>query len=274
VDEHSLDFLLEPPPDALTLRNPLAEDQRVLRPSLIPGLIAAAERNFNRGSSSVAIFEIGRVFRVAAPEESTCLSILLSGERQSRSWNQETGAFDLFDLKGMLKAALRKEFTLTRAQPTKFAPLVCNVIDAKGRLAGKVGQVRPGLAKEIGARGPVFVAEMTLRPDEIAKGFKYKPLDRFPAVTRDVAFLADRELNYQAVLDAFVSANEPLLADVRLFDLFTDPSGENVPADKKSMACSLTYRASDRTLTQEEANAAHGRLKSQLVQRFGVTLRE
>ena len=92
-----------------------------------------------------------------------------------------------------------------------------------------------------------------------------KPLDRFPAVTRDVAFLADRELKYQAVLDAFASADERLLVDIQLFDLFMDSSGEKVPADKKSMACSLTYRASDRTLTQEEANTAHGRLKSQLV---------
>jgi phenylalanyl-tRNA synthetase beta chain len=274
VDEHSLDFLIEPRPDALTLRNPLVEDQRILRPSLIPGLVRAAERNFNRGLSSVAIFEIGRIFRVRGSEESMCLSILLSGERQSKSWNQDAATFDLFDLKGMLKTALRKEFALIRVQPTIFAPLVCSVIDAEGRLVGKLGQVRPGLAKEIGARGPVFVAELTLQAGEPAKGFRYKPLDRFPSVTRDVAFLADRELKYQAVLDAFASAAESLLADIRLFDLFIDPSGEKVPLHKKSMACSLTYRASDRTLTQEEANAAHGRLKSQLVERLGVTLRE
>ena len=139
---------------------------------------------------------------------------------------------------------------------------------------GKVGQLRPGLAKEIGARDPVLVAELTLQPGEALKRFQYKPLDRFPATTRDIAFLADRELKYQAVLEAFASANEPLLVDIRLFDLFVDPRGEKVPLDKKSMACSLTYRASDRTLTQEEANAAHSRLKSQLVERLGVTLRE
>jgi phenylalanyl-tRNA synthetase beta chain len=81
-------------------------------------------------------------------------------------------------------------------------------------------------------------------------------------------------LKYQAVIDALGSADEPLLVDIRLFDLFLDPSGHKVPANKKSMACSLTYRASDRTLTQEEANAAHSRLKSRLVERFGVTLRE
>ena len=274
VDEHGLDFLVEPRPEAVVLRNPLVEDQRYLRPSLIPGLVRAAERNFNHGSSSVAIFEIGRVFRFAAKEESICLSLLLSGERKIKSWNQDAAVFDLFDLKGILKATLRKELTFAKAQSTSFAPLVCDVVDPDGRLVGKVGQVRPGLAKEIGARSPVLVAELTLQAGGTAKEFKYKPLDRFPAVTRDVAFLADRELKYQAVLDAFASAGEKLLVDVRLFDLFMDPSGEKVPADKKSMACSLTYRASDRTLTQEEANAAHGRLKSQLVERLGVTLRE
>jgi phenylalanyl-tRNA synthetase beta chain len=274
VDEHRLDIFVEPRADALTLRNPLMDNHRYLRPSLVPGLINAAERNFNRGLSGVAIFEIGRVFRVGAPEESTSLSILLSGERQSEGWNQDVAAYDLFDLKGILTAAIGKEFSLARVESTSFAPLVCNVIDREGRLAGKVGQLRPGLAKEIGARGPVLVAELTLRLGETETEFKYRPLDRFPAVTRDVAFLANRELKYQAVLDAFSSANEPLLAGVRLFDLFIDPSGEKVPAEKKSMACSLTYRASDRTLTQEEANVAHGRLKSELVKRLGVTLRE
>jgi len=118
------------------------------------------------------------------------------------------------------------------------------------------------------------VAELTLKPGENFKRFVYKALDRYPAITRDVAFLADKELKYQAVLDTFAADNEPLLVDVRLFDLFVDPSGQKVPLNKKSTACSLTYRASDRTLTQEEANAAHSRLKAQLVDRLGVTLRE
>ena len=76
---------------------------------------------------------------------------------------------------------------------------------------GKIGQLRPGLAKEIGARDPVLVAELTLQPGESLKRFRYKPLDRFPAVTRDVAFLADKELKYQAVLDAFASAERTAL---------------------------------------------------------------
>ena len=274
VDERALGYLMEPAPDTLTLRNPLTEDQRILRPSLVPGLVRAAERNFNRGSSSVAIFEIGRVFRMATQEESVALSVLMSGERHAKSWNQEAATFDLFDLKGILKTALSKDLIFVREQPTSFAPLLCGMMDPEGYLVGKIGQLRPGLAKQIGARDPVLVAELTLKPGEILKQFRYKALDRFPAVTRDVAFLAERELKYQTVLDAFASGNEPLLVDIRLFDLFVDPLGEKVPLNKKSIACSLTYRASDRTLTQEEANAAHGRLKSQLVERLGVTLRE
>jgi phenylalanyl-tRNA synthetase beta chain len=274
VDERALDYTLEPASNALVLRNPLSEDQRILRPSLVPGLVRAAERNFNRGSSSVAIFEIGRVFKVATQEESVSLAVLVSGERQSKSWNQEAATFDLFDLKGMLKTALSKDLLFVREEPTSFAPLLCGMTDQQGHQVGKIGQLRPGMVKEIGGRDPVFVAELTLKPGENLKAFVYKALDRFPAVTRDVAFLADKELKYRAVLDTFASANEPLLVDVRLFDLFIDPDGQKVPLNKKSTACSLTYRASDRTLTQEEANAAHSRLKSRLVDRLGVTLRE
>ena len=70
------------------------------------------------------------------------------------------------------------------------------------------------------------------------------------------------------------SAREPLLSDVELFDVFTDPRGEKIPADKKSMAYSLTYRAPDRTLTADEVNAAHARLKERVKGELGVVLRE
>jgi phenylalanyl-tRNA synthetase beta chain len=275
VDERSLEYLLEPVAVPLELRNPLSEDQRILRPSLVPGLVRVAERNFNRGATSVSIFEIGRLFnRAAKEEESLALSVLVSGERQAKTWNQEAAAFDLFALKGILRMALSTELTLVRDQPTSFAPLLCRVVDTEGQTIGRVAQIRAGLAKEIGAREPVFVAELTLNPGGPGKEFKYKALDRFPAITRDIAFIADKALKYQAVLDAIASANEPLLADIRLFDLFVDSTGEKVPTDKKSIACSLTYRASDRTLTQDEANAAHGRVKSRIADGLGVLFRE
>jgi phenylalanyl-tRNA synthetase beta chain len=274
IDERSLEYLLEPVAEPLQLRNPLGEDQKILRPSLLPGLVRAAERNFNRGATSVAIFEIGRVFNPAANEEAVALALLVSGERQRKAWNQVAATYDLFDLKGLLGTVLAQDFTLVRDEATGFAPLLCRIVDSTGDSVGRIAQLRPSLAKEIGARHSIVVAELILRPGEAIKRFKYEPLDRFPAVTRDVAFLADKELKYKAVLDAIAAANEPLLADIHLFDLFVDSRGEKVPVNKKSMACSLTYRATDRTLTQDEANAAHARVKSQLVTRLGVTFRE
>jgi phenylalanyl-tRNA synthetase beta chain len=274
VDNRALDFLLEPKPLPLELRNPLAEDQAMLRPTLLSGLVRAAERNFNRGATRVALFEIGRVFRAGEKEEFLKLGLVVSGERQPKSWNQSTATFDLFDLKGILQASLQVEFALARAEPTRFTPLVCNVIDGWGRVLGKIGQIRPGLGKELGARNPVFLGEIGLPINESEQRFQYKPLDRYPAVSRDIAFVAERELKYQRVIETLRAANEPLLQEISLFDLFIDPSGEKVPLNKKSMALSLTYRATNRTLTQEEVNEAHGRLKLQLVQRLGVVLRE
>ena len=274
VDERALDYLLEPKPGILTLRNPLSADQGILRPSLLPGLVRAAERNFNRGAAGVALFEIGRLFRAEAEEESLKLALLVSGERQSKSWNQVSAVFDLFDLKGILETATRAELFLRRDEPTLFAPLVCNVLDGQGRALGKVGQIRPSLVKELGGRDPVLLAEIGLPIDESKRRLTYRALDRFPPVTRDVAFLAEKELKYQAVIETLSASREPLLKGVSLFDLFIDVTGEKVPLGRKSMACSLTYRASDRTLTQEEVNEAHGRLKLQLVKRLGVVLRE
>jgi phenylalanyl-tRNA synthetase beta chain len=86
--------------------------------------------------------------------------------------------------------------------------------------------------------------------------------------------MAPRSTHWAEVMATLNSARESLLADVEVFDLFVDPSGQKIPADKKSLACSLTYRASDRTLTQDEVNEVHQRLKKRLVDELGVNLRE
>ena len=274
VDSRALDFMLESKAGVLALRNPLVEDQGILRPSLLYGLVRAAERNFNRGAAGVALFEIGRVFRVADAEESLKLAIIVSGERVPKSWKQSGLIFDLFDLKGILEAATRTELALRREQSTAIAPLVCRILDDRGRALGLIGQIRPSLAKELGSKGAITLAEMDLPLDESPERFTYRALDRFPPVVRDVAFLAGKKLKYQTVIETLRAAREPLLQEVTLFDLFVDPTGEKVPLDKKSMACSLTYRASDRTLVLDEVNEAHQRLKSRLVKGLDVVLRE
>ena len=286
LDEPSLRNSLRPLGETVKIRNPLAEDQQVLRPSLIPGLLRAGERNFNRGARSVALFELGQIFLAAdlsrhspafagaaETEESTKLAILLSGENAVPSWNQTSRSYDLFDVKGILETVYGSSLQANRIAPNDLAALVCELV-SNGRSIGHLGLVRPRQARELGAKGEVIVAEVEL-PAVVARSlFKLKPLERFPAVTRDIAFVAPRSTLWAEVIATLNSARESLLADVQVFDLFIDPSGQKIPADKKSLACSLTYRASDRTLTQDEVNEVHQRLKKRLVDELGVNLRE
>ena len=293
LDEPSLKNSLGPLGETVQIRNPLAEDQQILRPSLIPGLLRAAERNFNRGARSVALFELGQIFYLsghspapggaadlsrrspteAEPEESTRLAILLSGEKAVPSWNQTSRSYDLFDAKGVLETVYGSSLQAKRIAPSDLAALICELI-SNGRSIGHLGLVRPRLAHELGAKSAVIVAEVELPAVAARSLFKLKPLERFPAVTRDIAFAAPRSMHWAEVVATLNSARESLLVDVQVFDLFIDPTGQKIPADKKSLACSLTYRASDRTLTQDEVNEVHQRLKERLVDGLDVTLRE
>jgi phenylalanyl-tRNA synthetase beta chain len=274
IDEAATKSLLESVPALIRLRNPLVADQEILRPSLIPGLTRAAARNFRQGVASVRLFEIGKVFRAEDPEESIRLGIVLSGERTSQSWNQPESLYDFFDLKGILSHVFGDGVIITRDEPTTFAALVCRAMSADGKLLGRLGLVRPSLARELGARSEIVTGEFALDPVRRDAVFQFRPLDRYPAVTRDIAFVADERLRWGEVESTLKEANENLLVATELFDLFADPSGESIPAGKKSMACRLTYRTADRTLTQDEVNAVHGRLKQRLVERLGVALRE
>ncbi|HXM01754.1 MAG TPA: hypothetical protein VN939_04075, partial [Chthoniobacterales bacterium] len=273
LDESSLRNSLGPVGETLQLRNPLAEDQQILRPSLIPGLLRAAERNFNRGARSVALFELGQIFLPTEPEESPRLAILLSGENAVPSWNQTSRSYDLFDAKGILETVYGSTVQTRRTDPNDLAALICELVSS-GRRIGHLGLVRPRQARELGAKGAVVLAEVELPVAATRSLFKLKPLERFPAVTRDIAFVAPRPMRWGEVVATLNLARESLLVDVQVFDLFIDPSGQKIPADKKSLACSLTYRASDRTLTQDEVNEVHQRLKKRLVDELDVNLRE
>jgi phenylalanyl-tRNA synthetase beta chain len=274
VDDAALEESLSPAKAVFRLKNPLADDQKILRPNLLSGLLRSAERNFNRGQTSVALFEIGHVFHPDGNEEPTRVALVLAGENSARSWNQHPRPFDLFDLKAFVQQVVGGPIQLRRTEANRLAALICEVIGTDGQVVGSLGQLRPTRARDFGSRYPVLVAELELDAGRSSQSFQPRPLDRFPSVTRDVAFLADRNLKFAKVLETLNSGNEPLLVDIQIFDLFIDPTGERIPKERKSMACSLTYRATDRTLTQDEVNAVHQRLKGLLVERLGVTLRE
>jgi phenylalanyl-tRNA synthetase beta chain len=262
-----------------SIKNPMIDDQVVLRPHLLHGLLKALRANVHNGAKSIRLFEVGRVFSKTSPGEQEHLAILLSGPLARRSWRgDDLRDADLFDMKGIVAALVPGALTFAAKTSARFLALPL-AVQADGKEIGFIGQLWPADARALDATSPVLVAELDLdawraAQPRVAARTRYREIPRFPSTARDIALLAPLDLSHARIEQTLVSAEEPLLAEVELFDVFTDARGEKIPAEKKSMAYSLTYRAPDRTLTADEVNAAHARLKERVKSELGVVLRE
>ena len=261
----------------LRVKNPMNDDQVVLRPGLLHGLLTAVRDNLRAGTKSVRLFEIGRVSSTQRPEEFSHAAAVLAGSLGERNWRAtESRTGDIFDMKAAVCAVFGEGITL---EPDGNPALALSlIVKANGKPVGFAGQLWPADARALDADVPVTFVEVDLAalwkaaPSDAAK--KYREIPRFPATSRDIALLAPLTLAHEAISAVLAKAKEPLLAGVELFDVFTDATGAKVPADKKSLAYSLTYRSAERTLTADEVNAAHAKLKERLKAELAVSLRE
>lgn len=250
------------------LKNPLNEEGAVLRGSLLPGLLAAAGRNARLGATDLRLFEIGRVFSPEAPAgvpEPSRLAVLFTGAALAPGWrNSAAREADFHDLRGVFEALAPGLEVAVAPADALLAQAV--TLSLGGEPLGRAGQLMPARARELDLRGAAFVAEIDVAAlrRRVGGERRFAALARFPSVTRDLAIVADAELPHGRIAGALRGAGEPLLTGIELFDVFTDAKGEKVPAGKKSLAYSLTFRADDRTLKTEEVNAAHARLKTAL----------
>lgn len=256
----------------IELRNPLSEDHVALRTSLVPGLLAAVERNIRAGSERIALFEIGNVFVAPAGEQQRKLAIAFWGTATAtKSWRTERKRlFDFFDLTGALNTLTPLE--VRRGKESGFA-LSAGIFQGPERI-GQGGQLSS--ASSGGATTPVLIAEIDLAPIAQATehGKRFKDIDRYPAVTRDVAMFVRPEVTHAEIVRVITAANEPLLEKVDLFDLFMENDAGALSRARKSLAYSLTYRDKNRTLTSDEVSAAHTRIRERLRSDIGAELRE
>ncbi len=257
------------------IKNPLGEEHVILRPSLTPGLLEAVARNARHAEPSIVLFQVGRVFIDGDSGERTHVAVALSGSLQETNWRQrEAAPADLTDVKGLISQALGQSIEL-QAEPRAELALSAKIL-LGGQPIGHAGQLWPTEARALDATAPVVFAELDLTEWLRAPALnqRYREVPRYPAVTRDIALIAPRALTHAQITAVLEATREPLLAESRLFDSFTDPTGEKIAADKKSLAYSLTYRSPERTLTADEVNAAHARLKDRLKAELGVQFRE
>jgi phenylalanyl-tRNA synthetase beta chain len=257
---------------AVELRNPLSEDHVALRPNLISGLLDVLERNIRAGAESVSIFEIGRAFVPPSGKEERHLGILLWGSvNGAPNWRSQTSrGLDLFDLKGTLESIV-PNLSFQSGQSSEFA-LAVDICCADERI-GFGGQL---VGNKSRASGPVLVAELDADRflNTVASAKKFQELDRYPAITRDIAMIVPEKLTHVEIMRAIQEASEPLLESVQLFDLFEIEEGATASASGKSLAYRLTYRAKNRTLTNEEVTTVHTKIRERLKRELGATLRE
>lgn len=247
---------------AWTLANPISEDLKVMRPSLLPGLMMAAARNVKRGAASVRLFELGR--RYLADGERLTLTLLLAGERSPRGWaNGKAQPFGAFDAKAealaLLEAAGAPVGNLqvmgdagAAWHPGQSATLR---LGPKTVLAA-FGMLHPSLTKRFDLDGPVAAVELFLDaiPAKRATGFArpaYTP-PALQAVTRDFAFIVPGTLAAGDLVRAVKGADKAVIADARLFDLFT---GAGVEEGKKSLAIEVTLQPGEKSFTDAEIKA-------------------
>src|SRR4051794_22328356 len=255
---------------AMELCNPLSEDQVALRTSLIGGLLGVVARNTRAGAERIALFEIGNTFAPANAEQRRKLAITLCGQVASaKHWRgAKKRPLDFFDLKGALSSLGAFEFR--RSKQAGFV-LAAEIFHIKDRI-GYAGQ----LSGTTAAGAAVLAAEIDLAGIASAKkdAKRFKEIDRYPEVTRDIAMFVGPKVTHADVLQTIASANESLLEKVELFDLFIENSAAQTAEPRKSLAYSLTYRDKNRTLTSEEVGAAHAQIRKRLRSQIGAELRE
>ena len=245
-----------------TLANPISEDLKVMRPSLLPGLLSAARRNADRGASSIRLFEMGR--RYFSDRERATTGVVLSGDKLARGW--QTGKaqpFTAYDAKAEVIALLA-------AAGAPVANLQ-SFGEASGayhpgqsgtlRLGPKTvlaeyGVLHPAMARQFGLSGAVVAAEIFLDaiPSKRKAGFMRAPYapPALQAVKRDFAFLVPEALEADVLVRAVRGADKKAIVEARLFDLFV---GAGVDEGMKSLAIEITLQPGDKSFTEEELTA-------------------
>ena len=274
---------LKAPKAAVTLENPLGEHQKVMRTTLLPGLLDAVANARRHGERDVRELTIGPVFLSppaggdGLPSEQLRIAFVLAGDRPS--WLEKPKPVDAWDAKGYaLELASRlagQEANAVQAAradaPPHLHPRGAAFVEVGGKRIGSFGPLHPDVIDALDLDGDVMVGELDLEP--FTKGAalpKYSAIPRFPPATRDIALEVKDGVPAGEVESAVRAAAGPLATDVKLFDRYV---GGQIKEGFSSLAFHVVYRAPDRTLTDAEVDAAHENVKKTVFERFGAIQR-
>jgi phenylalanyl-tRNA synthetase beta chain len=255
--EAGLQQLFDPGVSPWALANPLSAELAVMRTSLWPGLAMAVLHNQSRQQSRVRLFEAGLRFTPTADglEQVPMLAGIVSGDAFSASWNNPKNLLDFFDVKGNIESLLQlcgiaAEFVASThpvLHPGQSAAITVN-----GAVIGYLGALHPTVIEALGLSGPVYVFE--LQQSALLQGSlpQFKPLSRFPAVSRDLALLVPDSVSAAEILNVVRQNAGDVLRDLSVFDVYR---GRGVADQHYSLALSLTWQDPERTLLDTEIQA-------------------
>lgn len=280
----SADYLNLPADDArrnfVVIKNPLTEEQSVMRTTLAYGMIETLKKNINNASFNLKIFEMGRTFLKhktgELPEENNILAGLLSGKLSEDLWGNKINV-DFYDLKGCLENLfydLKLEQIQYRAEisePFLHPGQSCGVY-VEGTKIGYLGQVHPDVIEKMDIKGSSYVFEINIDclEKQVKGKINFKDVSKFPAVTRDVAFVIPVSLEADKMLEIVLSQHEDLLENVVIFDIY---AGKGLDVGTKSLGLRFSYRALDKTLTDAEINSIHDKIVNNTVGLTGAKIR-
>ncbi|GIM28692.1 phenylalanine--tRNA ligase beta subunit [Clostridium polyendosporum] len=254
----------------IKIKNPLGEDYSLMRTTTIPSIMESLARNYSRNNNYASLFEIGKVYipnvdESKLPEEKNILTIGLYGEVD---YLDLKGVVEnLFDALGINKCTYKRQNENATYHPGKTA----EVFVGKDRVA-ILGEIHPDVMDNYGIEALCYVAEIDL--DVVYSNANiikyYKPLPKFPAVTRDIALLVDDEILVQEINETIRKAGGNIVESVNLFDVY---KGKQIPEGKKSIAYAIAYRDEKKTLTDNEVNKVHEKILRSLEYKLGAQLR-
>ena len=272
---------------ALALANPIAVELSDMRPSLLPGLIAAAQKNADRGFADVALFEAGQIFKGDEPQDQLTAAsgvrrALAKSNGAGRHWSAAAAPVDAFDAKADALAALAAAgapmaaLQIVPGGPGWFHPGRSGTIQiGPQNVLGHFGELHPRVLAALDAEGPLVAFEVVLDgiPLPKAKPTRAKPpllLSPFQPVSRDFAFIVDRAIKAGDIVRTAQSADRKLITDVTVFDVY---EGKGIDPGKKSVAIAVTIQPRDKTMTDEDIEALAVKIVAEIGKRNGGTLR-
>ena len=259
----------DPRRDSLKILNPLGEDTSIMRTTILPSMLEILTRNYNYRNKSAALYEIGRIYRKRADG--------LADEPKIVSLGAYGPEMDFFVLKGWVEnlladlGAAKPHFVQERSNPS-YHPGRCARVFVGETEIGVLGQIHPQVASNYGVDAELYCAELRFDALLSVKGGipVFKPLPRFPAVTRDIAVVCGAEVPVGDMTEAILAGGGQYLKGCTLFDVYT---GHHIAEGMKSVAFSLTMRAEDQTLTDEHAEETVKKVLQLLKEKFNAVMR-